>query len=290
MKEDIIREITPIEREDLFIILNNYDAKFDYATHFHSEYELNLVLNTKGKRIIGDSIENFKDCDLVLIAPNVPHAWKGETVKGTHVVTIQFDEHLIDFPILSKRTFAPIKEMLAKSSRGICFITTPESSLCNKILLLCKQNGFNVTLDFFSLLYELATHSRQRLLASNSFDIESIVRESKSRRIAKICTYVNEHYMEPIRMPELAAEIAMSGSALSHFFKKRTNRNLIDYINDIRIGNATTMLSETTQSIGEIAFNCGFNNLSNFNRNFRKIKGQTPGEYREQIHHILTKF
>ncbi|GHT69729.1 AraC family transcriptional regulator [Bacteroidia bacterium] len=286
----IQQEIPPISEDDLFIILNHPDAKFDYATHFHSEYELNMVLNTKGKRIVGDSVETFTDFDLVLIGPNIPHAWRGEIIQGNHVVTIQFHNQLLDFPILNKKMFALIKDLLQKSSRGVQFLENKNSSLCRKILNLPNLTGFNVSLEFLSLLYELASSPNQRLLASNVFDSESVVRESKSRRISKVCNFVNANYMCPIKLPEIAAEINMSPSALSHFFKKRTSRNLIDYVNDIRLGYATKMLFETTHSINEIAFLCGFNNIANFNRVFKKSKGQTPSEFRTDIHKILTKY
>ena len=96
--------------------------------------------------------------------------------------------------------------------------------------------------------------------------------------------------MNPIRLSDMAELVSMSDSALSHFFKKRTNRNLIDYINDVRLGYATKMLLETTHSISEIAFLCGFNNISNFNRAFKKNKGKTPSEYREALQKILIKY
>lgn len=286
----IQREITPINEEDLFIVMNHPDADFEYATHFHSEFELNMVINTFGKRIVGDSVEDFAGFDLVLIGPNVPHAWKGETVEGNHVVTIQFHDQLLNYQILSKKMFLPIRELLQKATRGIQFVGNESMPLCSKILNICKLSSFNASLEFFSLLYELATSPSQRILASGAFDSESIIRESKSRRISKICDYINVNYMNQIKSQDIAAEVAMSSSALSHFFKKRTNRNLIDYINDVRIGYATKMLFETTHSIGEIAFLCGFNNISNFNRIFRKSKGQTPSEYRTNIQQILIKY
>lgn len=286
----IQREITPINEEDLFILLNHPDADFEYATHFHSEFELNMVINTNGKRIVGDSVEDFSSFDLVLLGPNIPHAWRSDIIKGNHVVTIQFHDQLLDFPLMNKKMFRPIKELLQKSSKGIQFLETEDSSICRKILRLCRLTGFNASLEFFSILYDLATNPNQRILASGAFDNDSIVRESKSRRISKICEYVNKNYMNSIKLSDIASEIGMSDSALSHFFKKRTNRNLIDYINDIRIGYASKMLYETTHTISEIALLCGFNNISNFNRIFRKSKGQTPSCFRENIHKILLKY
>lgn len=286
----IQREITPLNEDDLFIILNHPEADFDYSTHFHSDFELNMVLHEEGKRIVGDSVESFPSCDLVLIGPNVPHGWKGMKVKGNHVITIQFHDQLLSYPILQKKIFSSIRDMLQKSTRGIQFLEEENSPIIQRILEMSQMSGFNVCLEFLSLLYELSTNPNQRVLASGAFDSDSVIRDSKSRRIAKICAYINCNYMNQIKLSDIAAEVSMSDSALSHFFKKRTNRNLVDYINDVRIGNATKMLFETTHSVNEIAFLCGFNNISNFNRIFKKNRGKTPTEYRESIQKILTKY
>ncbi|WP_443647903.1 AraC family transcriptional regulator [Barnesiella intestinihominis] len=288
--KNIQHEITPINEDDLFIILNHPKADFDYPIHFHSDFELNLVLWDFGRRIVGDSIESFEEVDLVLTGPNVPHKWEGNNVESNHVITIQFHEQLLTFPILQKRMFSSIKDMLEKSKRGIQFTENKNSDIVKRIIAMTQMTGFNVCLEFFALLYDLSTNPRQRILASGTFDNDSILRDSKSRRIAKINEYINNNYMNPIKLCDIAQLVSMSDSALSHFFKKRTNRNIVDYINDIRISNATKMLFETTNSISEIAFLCGFNNISNFNRIFKKNKGKTPSEYRESIQKIMIKY
>lgn len=180
--------------------------------------------------------------------------------------------------------------MLEKSKRGIQFTENKNSDIVKRIIAMTQMTGFNVCLEFFALLYDLSTNPRQRILASGTFDNDSILRDSKSRRIAKINEYINNNYMNPIKLCDIAQLVSMSDSALSHFFKKRTNRNIVDYINDIRISNATKMLFETTNSISEIAFLCGFNNISNFNRIFKKNKGKTPSGYRESIQKIMIKY
>ena len=106
--KDIQKEIVPIVDEDLFIVLNHMDADFDYQVHYHPEYEINLVLNTYGERIVGDSIEAFKDIDLVMLGPNIPHKWCGKVVKGNHVITIQFSEQLLDLPIMHKHAHSEV--------------------------------------------------------------------------------------------------------------------------------------------------------------------------------------
>lgn len=286
----IVREITPLKDDDLFILLNNREAKFDYAMHFHSDYELNLVCHTSGRRMVGDSMETFTENDLIMIGSNLPHVWKAPTSKETHVITIQFHDKIFNSFLMGKRLFSPIRDMLARSQRGLDFSDETKSRVKNKILALSQSAGFNTVLDFFSILYELATSQGQRTLASSTYDISSVIKESKSRRIAKVCSYIEEHYEQEIKLSNLAEIIGMSESAFSHFFKKRTNRNFISYLNDVRIGHATRMLFETTNSIAEIAYLCGFNNISNFNRLFKRSKGQNPSEYRASIQKVLTKF
>lgn len=286
----IQREITPLNKDDLFIVLNHHDADFDYATHFHSDYELNLILNDNGRRIVGDLAEEFSDCDLVLIGSNLPHSWKGEKIKGNHVITMQFDADILTYPILQKNIFQSIRELLQRANRGIQFVEKPDAPIFQKIINLCSMSGFNVVLEFLSILYNLSISPNQRFLASKSFDCDEIIRESKSRRILKICNYINENYMHQMRLSDISALVGMSDSALSHFFKRRTNRSIIEYINDIRIGNASKMLFETTHSVNEIAYLCGFNNTSNFNRIFKNYKKQTPSELRKSIQKILVKY
>lgn len=286
----IVREITPLKGEDLFILLNNKEAKFDYQMHFHSDYELNMVCNTSGKRIVGDSMESFSDFDLILLGSNLPHLWKAPTTIDTYVITIQFHDKIFNSFLMGKRLFSPICDMLARSQRGLDFSDETKHRVKNRIFGLSQSVGFNTVLDFFSILYELATSQGQRTLASSSYDISSVIKESKSRRIAKVCSYIEENYEQEIKLSSVAELIGMSESAFSHFFKKRTNRNFVSYLNDVRIGHATRMLFETTHSVAEIAFLSGFNNISNFNRVFKKSKGQNPSEYRASIQKMLTKF
>lgn len=286
----IVREITPLKMEDLFILLNNKKAKFDYQIHFHSDYELNMVCNTSGKRIVGDSMEHFNDFDLILLGSNLPHVWKATTKDDTHVITIQFHDQILNSFLMSKRSFAPIKEMLERSSRGLDFAEDTKLRVKGRILALSQSHGFNTALDFFSILYDLATSPGQRTLASSTYDTSSVIKETKSRRIAQVCSYIEDNYQNEIKLSSVADLIGMSESAFSHFFKKRTNRSFVSYLNDARIGHATRMLFETTHSVAEIAYLSGFNNISNFNRIFRKSKGQTPSEYRASIQKVLTKF
>ena len=269
--------------------MNHPGAKFDFPVHYHSDFELNLVINTSGTRIVGDSSEKFDELDLVLIGPNVPHAWFGKENEDNRVVTIQFSDKTTESPLMEKRSFKNIKDLLYESSRGIVFSGKTREEVKDKILELTKMQGFHIVLTFFSILHDLSISDR-RILVSSQFDPQKIVRASKSRRIAKVYDYINENYHNRIKLEELAALVNMSESAFSHFFKKRTRCTYIDYLTGIRIAKACQMLVETTHTVAEICYSCGFGNMSNFIRIFKKKKGLTPIKYRKYLDQMLTKY
>lgn len=119
------KEITPIAADDLFIVLNHPNAKFDYPVHYHPDYEINLVMDTYGSRIVGDSVEAFEALDLIMIGPNLPHAWKGEVVEGNHVITIQFSDKLLNFPILENAYSTPSSNCCLNHNGALAFPDKP---------------------------------------------------------------------------------------------------------------------------------------------------------------------
>lgn len=285
---DIQQEITPITKEDLFIILNHPNAKFDYPVHAHPEYEINLVMGTEGTRIVGDSEETFSDFDLVMIGPNLGHVWKSPKPTN-HVITIQFSGDLLEFPIINKRLFLPIRQLLEDSVYGLSFFGTEAARIKDEIIELTKINGFQSAVSFLNILNMLATSSKKRLV-SGGYDLENLAKASKSRRIAKVCKYIEDNISQEIRLADVAAMVNMSESAFSHFFKKRTNMSFINYVNNQRIAKACNMLASTTLSASEICWECGFNNKANFIRIFSKKKNMTPIEYRRSITQLFSKY
>lgn len=288
MKE-IQKEIIPIGKEDLFIVLDHPNADFDYAIHYHDEYEINLVMGTSGKRFVGDSIESFYDIDLAMIGPRLPHAWRGDTIEGNHVITIQFSDSLLTMPIMERRLFSQIRGLLIEAQKGLSFSKSATQKLKEKILNITRMQGFQTVLEFFSLLNDLAIADRY-VLVSNRYDTRDTVMTTKSRRIAKVCEYMEQHYSDDISLSDVAALTDMSPSAFSHFFKSKTNTRFIDYLNELRIAKACNLLTQSSQTISEICYGCGFNNMSNFLRLFKKKKGQTPTEYRDDISRMLIKY
>jgi len=281
------QEIVPIHKDDLFIILNHPNAKFDYPVHYHPEFEINLVMNCTGTRVVGDSEEEFGESDLVMVGPSLPHAWKSSPLTN-HVITIQFSGEIMNYPIMSKRVFLPIKQLMQDSVYGLSFEGPEHSAIKEQIIALTRMQGFQSVTTFLNILSIMANANRKRLV-TNLYEQE-LGATVKSRRITRVCEYIDKNLDKELSLAEVAALVNMSDSAFSHFFKKRTGMSYINYVNNQRIAKACTLLADTTQSAAEICYDCGFNNKSNFIRIFRKKKGMTPIEYRKYISQMLIKY
>ncbi|MBE6235227.1 MAG: helix-turn-helix domain-containing protein [Bacteroidales bacterium] len=285
---DIQQEIVPITSDDLFIILNHPDAKFDYPIHCHPEYEINVVMKTEGTRVVGDSEESFADLDIVMTGPYVPHVWKSDLVTN-HVITIQFSKELLNFQMISKRLFMPIRQMLVDSMQGLQFYGEDAVRIKDEIIELTRMQGFGTATKFLEILNSLA-HASRRKLVTNMYESEVLISQSKSRRISKVCRYIEENLSRKISLADVALLVNMSESAFSHFFKKKTGISFITYVNNLRVAKACDLLASTSLSASEICYDCGFNNKSNFIRIFTKRKMMTPIEYRNYISQLLIKY
>ena len=284
----IQQEIVPITQDDLFVIKNHPNAKFDYPIHCHPEYEINLVMNTSGTRVVGDDEEAFDELDLVMTGPFVPHVWKSELVTN-HVITIQFSSDLLSFQMINKRLFMPIRQLLIDSMQGLHFYGPEAERIRNEIVEITRMQGFQTATKFLNILNLLA-YAPRRKLVSNMYESENLVNSSKSRRITKACKYIEENISQKISLSDVAMLVNMSDSAFSHFFKKKTGISFITYVNNLRVAKACDLLASTSLSASEICYDCGFNNKSNFIRIFTKRKNMTPIEYRNHISQILIKY
>lgn len=283
MRDNILREITPLTQADCFTMFTRRKSAFDFPLHYHEDIELNLILNGAGaKRVIGDHIEEIGDYELVMIGPNLQHAWFGEGFKENQIteVTLQFHKDFLDEKFLFRNQLRFIRIMIEKAGRGILFSTSTTRQLAPRIMDLGKKQGFDSVLELLSILHDLSVSRNYKLLSDMAFNNTEKV-SFNSRRIDKVMTYSRLNFNKQITLAEVARITNMTESAFSRFFKLRTGMTFIDSLIEIRLGHASRRLIDTTESISEIAYNCGFNNISNFNRIFKKKKGCTPKELRE---------
>lgn len=280
----VITEITPLSDKDFFYLVDRKKDRFNYPIHRHDEYELNFVSGCAGAmRIVGDSMVEIGDYDLVLVGNGIEHAWEqNKCIEGNiHEITIQFSRNLFGDVFLGKNQMRDIRNMLEKSADGIAFSQLCVMRVYSRLERLSRlEGGFERVIEFLTILHELATSGDYKILSNSSY-ANSCTPHADSRRVLKVQQYINVHYREEIRLSDLAALVGMTSTAFSRFFKLRTGRPVSDFITDIRLGIATRALVDSTQSVSEICYDCGFNNVSYFNRIFKKKKGCAPKQFRE---------
>lgn len=284
MKEQLLREITPLTQNDCFTIFARVKSGFDFPLHYHEEFELNFITNAKGaRRVMGDHFEEIGDTELVLIGPNLQHGWFTHKCKSKEIkeVTIQFHRDLFDEKFLQRNQMKAIRTMFERSLRGILFSKEVAQTLAPRLLSLPQKHGFASVLELMSILHDLSASGNMRILSGISFDKKEGLAYN-SRRIERVMAYLWKNFEKEITLSEAAGIAAMSEVAFSRFFKARTGKTFVDTVNEIRLGHASRMLIDTTQSVSETAYRSGFNNLSNFNRLFKKKKGCTPKAFREE--------
>ena len=283
----VIHEITPLMGKDVLYIADRRKKEFTYPIHNHEVFELNFVEHAAGvRRIVGDSNEVIGEYDLVLItSPDLEHVWEQNTCTSDDIreVTVQFDIGMGEDSLFGRNPFIPVRKMMNEARKGLCFPMSAIMKVYKELDTLSSvADGFYAVVQFMTILYELSRCEGARTLASSSY--AKVAVEDDSRRILKVKNFINENFMDEIRLAQLSEIAGMSPSAFSRFFKLHTGRNLSEYIIDIRLGYAARKLVDTSRSISEISFECGFNNLSNFNRIFKKKKGCSPSEFRDNYH------
>jgi len=264
MDSYVLHEITPLMETDALYIADRHKGEFSYPVHNHDVYELNFVENAAGvRRIVGDSTEVIGDYDLVLITnPTL--------------------EHDLFF---GKTPFESIRQMMKEAQKGLVFPMSAIMKVYSKLSGLSQiTDRFSALMEFLNILHILSKSKGARTLATTSYAKVDV--EDDSRRILSVKKYISDNYMYELRLKTLADLANMSESAFCRFFKLHTGRRLSDYIIDIRLGHATRMLIDTTDTIAEISFKCGYNNMSNFNRIFKRKKGCSPTEFRNNHHKI----
>jgi len=283
LTRNIQREITPLAQGDCLLVFDRLKNKFDFPVHFHPEYELNFIQYATGaERIVGDHKGLIGEYELVLVGPNVYHGWNNGKCKSRqiHEITIQFHRDLIHENLLSRNMMKPIRDLLGNASRGILFSEVTTQQLASQLKELSHKNGMDAFIGLISILHLLSLSENQRILCSGTMNTNDF---ANSDRIKKVCEYIELNYQDKIQVKEVATWLNLTETTLTRLMKKRTGRSFVNFVNDYRIGFASRWLTETNQSIAEIAFRCGFYNISNFNRIFRKRKGCTPGTYRENF-------
>lgn len=283
---EIYREITPLTQYDCFTVFARKKTIFDFPLHSHEEFELNLILSGKGvKRVVGDHTEVIDDAELVLVGNNLPHGWLTHSYKWQegmpeiNEITVQFHRDLFDEKFLKRNQLFFVRSLLEKSAKGIAFSKETIERIKPRLTSLTQKSGFDSMLELMSILHDLSVSRNMRTLSNSTFTDQNI--NFNSRRIEKVFAFMRDNYDKEVNLEEVSKFAGMSEVSFSRFIKKRTGKTFIESLNEIRLGHASRSLINTTNTISEIAYKCGFNNLSYFNRIFKAKNGCTPKEFRD---------
>ncbi len=285
----IYREITPLTANDCFMVFARNKNKFDFPLHYHEEYELNFIENAEGaKRVIGDSVEFIANEELVLVGSNIPHGWfsKETETDSIHEITIQFHRDLFDEKFLKRIQMNRLRTMLERSARGLVFSQETIQKIKPQLIKLTQTNDFNSVIELLSILHHLSVSKDSKMLTSPSFTNGNS--QSDTRRIEKVLEYMRKNYQQDLSLEDISKVLSMTVVSFSRFIKKMTGKTFVDSLNEIRLDHATRLLVDSNLSIADISSRCGYNNLSYFNRIFKKKHNCTPKEYRDNYSSIRT--
>lgn len=259
------------------------DGGIPFEWHHHPEYELTLTTNSRGRRFVGDNIGVYDDGDLVLLGPNVPHTWFSEEkieAGSPHVALVMwFRTEWADGVTGTFVEMRGISRMLAVAGRGVRFSAATTAQARPLIEAMPGLDGPHRLLNLMQVLHILAGDAGAALLASPAFQAMAAAPSDRSR-IDRVLDHIHAHYHKDIGIGDLAEISCLSVSGFQRLFRRHTQLAVMDYIMQLRVGQACALLLGTERPIAHIAETVGYRNLSNFNRQFLRVKQATPREFR----------
>ena len=278
---------TPKESKHLFEVIDYDRPYFHNPVHFHASLELTLIIRGAGTRIVGDNVNYFKEDDLVLLGPNLPHQWKNEKNSLTRLnsnckaIVVHFKEDCFGPGFLESPDTYKIGLLLQNAKRGLKISGNTHFEICRRMQLLLKQVGFKRVLTFLEILYILSYSTDIEPLTSMSYKID--IKKSEIKKLDEVYSYIIENLPYKITLSDLAYRFNMSKTGFCRYFKTHTQKTFSKFVLEARIGLACKLLSENKLNVAQVAYESGFNQLTHFNREFKRHKGITPLRYRKKM-------
>lgn len=275
--------------ENTSFSINRYsNPYFLKVWHYHPQLELVLILESTGTRFIGDSIEKFEPGELILTGKNLPHLWQNDDIyfnKSSSLlaeaIAIHFTEDFAGTDLFSIPEMKSIRELLNRARQGIKFSGNRKEEAVTLITEISRLNDFEKVISLLKILQELSLETDFQLLASAGYTLSLAIPENK--KLDQVYNHIVTNFRNDITLDEMAALTQMNPSAFSRFFKRVSHKSFSQYLNEVRVGYACKLLMEDKLNISGVGLESGFNNLSNFNRQFKTIKKISPSEYRSQF-------
>ena len=282
MKENPQLEIIGATKTRLFRFKT--DVNIWPVYHYHPEFDVLCFPKNTGQYIHGDHVGNMYPGIVVINGPTIPHAYQGHEADeddpdNPACLVLQFSIKSLE-PLLQLPEMSSVRDFLGTASRGLELSGVTRATVAELMAAMINQNEVQRLAGFIQILDVLSSApngDRQRL-ASPAYN--PTLNLENTQRIDKVTTHVRDNLHNSIRLEDAAKLIYMSPSSFSRFFKQQTGRTFVNYVNEMRIGVACRLLAHSDQPITDVAFEAGYNSLSNFNRRFQVVKGMTPTEFR----------
>lgn len=253
--------------------------QFDAPFHYHPELELTLIEESYGRRFVGSRVDDFEAGDLVLLGENVPHCWlNGEGVKGAKSIVIQFKKDFAGSFFWQMPELSAIQQLCQKAQAGV-LIQGETRTIVTKKMHMDGLPAFQRLLQLLEILQIIAL-SNETVLIDPQFTDFSFSR-AENERFQKVYVYLIENYRNDIKLQDIADIAHLTPTAFCRYFKKMTRKTLLEVVTEFRIKHACQLLSTTSKPVVEICFESGFNNVSHFHKEFKRMAGFSPGKYRE---------
>lgn len=258
--------------------------------HYHNKYEISFITEGSGKRIVADSIEEFHPGDLIFIGKKLPHVWIADKETSSpsgrtlETVYLQFADDVLPNELLLLPEFKNVKRALKLAERGMKIIGDTLNEVSRIMLQLPYMKHFERVISFYSIMDIIGKSDSLELLTSEEYLQKRFTTNSK--RIASIHEYLMNHYKEEIDLDKLAELVSLAKGSLCRLFKSEMGTTIFEYLNKIKVDYACNLLMDEDLSIVDVSFDSGFNNLSHFNKQFKKQTKLTPSEYRKQFRNL----
>ena len=276
------KSVSLIDSKSFKVIRQDNKQEFDFPWHYHPEFELTFISNSRGIRYVGNNIENFYENDLVLLGSNLPHCWinTGDLEEPARAVVIYLNKDLVKW--LSDEQFSAISALFEKSDQGIKFGHAVAMRIKSRLYDLFDADPFEKYIILLQILHELSATTEFHLLSQMGFAYE--LNHTNNERINAVYQYVRKNYQNKISLSDVATHVNMSEEYFSRFFSKSLMKSFFTFLNEYRINRACKLLIETDKQVSEICYSAGFESIPFFYRQFKKIKSCAPQAYRAKYH------
>lgn len=277
---------SPVRADESVRVITVDETYVGCSWHFHPELQLCHVANGEGQRLIGDKLCPIEPGEVVLLGSNLPHVWRYEKNSRKHVkaTVVHFDVLVLGSDWLERPELRHVRLLLTRASQGLQASGRLRSQLAEGIEEICRLDGLERIIQLLKLL-GLMAESRE-LSTICSVSPQAIVTNVDVERLRVACDFINQNSHEELTRDAVAKLVHMSGSGFSRFFKSHTGMTFQEFVSDVRISRACNLLGTTQLSITDIALECGFRELSTFNRAFKKYREKTPSQYRSLVNSV----